>query len=80
MDSIIMIIVLVYLAGFVIGSVFWSITDCLIHKKSGVLHIEEDDELGSPYLFLELSEKFDVLRKKKRVIFEVSDKSFLSQK
>lgn len=75
-----MIIVMIYLTGFAVGSAFWSLIDYLLHKKSGVLHIEENDEFGSPYLFLELSEKIDVLSKKKRVTFEVDDKSFLSQK
>lgn len=78
MDTI--IIVMIYLTGFAVGSVFWSLIDYLRRKKSGVLHIEENDELGLPYLFLELSEKIDVLSKKKRVTFEVDDKSFLSQK
>lgn len=78
MDTI--IIVMIYLTGFAVGSAFWSLANFFLNRKSGTLHIEESEESGNPYLFLELSEKFDVLRKKKRVIFEVSDKSFLSQK
>lgn len=71
---------LVYLMGFALGIAFWCLMDYLMFKKSGVLHVEENDEFGSPYLFLELHEKIDTLSKKKRVTFEVDDKSFLSQK
>ena len=72
--------ILIFLLGVAVGSGFWSVISFLIlDRKSGTLHIEETDLLGEPCLFLELSEKVGTLRKKKKVIFEVSDKSFLSQ-
>ena len=73
--------IIIFLMGVAVGSGFWSVISYLIlSRKSGTLHIEETDSFSQPCLFLELSEKVGTLRKKKEVIFEVSDKSFLSQK
>lgn len=73
--------IIIFLMGVAVGSGFWSVISYLIlSRKSGTLHIEETDIWDEPCLFLELSEKVETLRKKKTVIFEVSKKSFLSQK
>ena len=49
-------------------------------KSIGTLRVDESDPSEEPYLFLELSRDVSTVRKKKRVILDVLDESYLPAK
>lgn len=49
-------------------------------KSIGTLRVDESDPAEEPYLFLELSRDVSTVRKKKRVILDVLDESYLTAK
>ena len=49
-------------------------------KSIGVLRVDESDPTEEPYLFLELSRDVSTVRKKKRVMLDVLDESYIPAK
>lgn len=72
-----MLYVFIFIIGIVCGAF---ISNLLLKKHSiGTLRIDNSDPDG-PYLFLELSTNISSFNKKKQVILNVLDESYLPQK
>ena len=70
--------VLIFAIGLLTGA---AVAKLIPKEKSiGVLRVDESDPTEEPYLFLELSHDVSTVRKKKRVILDVLDESYLPAK
>lgn len=72
------LMIIIYLLGLSAGYV---ISDLILKSKvNGSLRVDNSDPDEPPYLFLELKESPEVLKRKKYVTLDVEVKNFISQK
>ena len=72
-----MLEVLLVLIGVVIGLI--GALMCLAGSSVGTLRIDHSDPTEAPYLFLELDKPVDAIANKKRVMFRVNKKNYISK-
>lgn len=72
-----MIKILIFILGFIIGSLF--IAAGFVKKISGTLVIDKSDPFDDPMLFLELKKNVSFLEKNQYIMFEVEKRNYLSQ-
>ena len=65
-------LILAACAGFLFGII--TAIAVFMHKSAGKLHIVVDDQDGSNYMFLELSENVNKITSKKFATFEITQK------
>ena len=67
-----------FVLGLIVGV---ALTTIIFGAKSiGDLRVDQSDPDDGPYLFLELKERPDFIKRKKFVILSVKVKNFISQK
>lgn len=77
LDVVMLLLALVGVSFIVIGIAMF--VSSKIDKPSGRLHVETSDPDG-PYIFLELYTDVADVSRKKKVVFEVDMKNYISQK
>ena len=70
--------VLLFLLGIVVGLI--GALMCLAGSSVGALRIDQSDPTEPPYLFLELDTPVESIMNKKRVMFRVNKKNFISER